>query len=130
VNAAQASVPRAALYFRLGGQSAVEAAVVRFYEKVMADPALAAFFDQMDMDAQIQKQISFLTLALGGPNPYTGRELRVAHARPVKRGLNSGHFGEVARLLSETLLELDVERPLVEEVMSIVASTHDDVLHK
>ena len=36
------------LYARLGGQSAVEAAVVRFYEKVMADPALAVFFDQME----------------------------------------------------------------------------------
>jgi hypothetical protein len=32
------------LYERIGGQPAVQAAVGRFYERVMADPSLAPFF--------------------------------------------------------------------------------------
>jgi hemoglobin len=104
--------------------------VVRFYEKVMAAPGLARFFDSLDIDGQIRKQIEFLTYALGGPTPYTGRDLRTAHAKPVSRGLAHDHFVHVARLLRETLAELQVEPPLIEEVMTIVASTHDDVLNK
>jgi hemoglobin len=120
----------ASLFARLGGESAVEAAVVRFYEKVMADPGLARFFVSLDLDGQIRKQIQFLTYALGGPTPYTGRDLRTAHAGSVRRGLSHDHFVQVARLLTDTLTELDVEPPLIEEVMGIVASTHDDVLNK
>jgi hemoglobin len=121
---------QSSLFERLGGHTAIEAAVVRFYEKVMADPGLAAFFEGMDMGAQIHKMIAFLTVALGGPHNYSGRDLRTAHARPVKQGLNSGHFGHIARLLTETLVELEIERSLIDEVLRIVASTHDDVLNK
>ena len=103
---------------------------MRFYEKVMADPGLAAFFEGMDMDAQIHKMIAFLTVALGGPHTYTGRDLRTAHARPVRQGLNSSHFGHIARMLTETPVELDVESSLIDEVLRIVGSTHDDVLNK
>ncbi len=72
------------LFERIGGEAAIEAAVVTFYEKVMADPSLAHFFDHLDMDAQFKKQIAFMTMAFGGPKTYSGRDLRTAHARLVK----------------------------------------------
>ncbi len=39
------------LYERLGGESAIEAAVVTFYESVMADEQLAPFFVHLDLRA-------------------------------------------------------------------------------
>src|SRR5690606_10004280 len=56
-------VETASRFQRLGGEAAVEAAVVSFYERVMADPALSPFFEHLDMGAQIKKQIAFMTMA-------------------------------------------------------------------
>jgi len=42
-------------------------------------------------------------MAFGGPNNYTGKDLRTGHAHLVERGLNDWHFDAFAELLSETL---------------------------
>jgi hemoglobin len=116
------------IYDRLGGDAAIAAAVPRFYDKVMADPSLAHYFDGIDMDAQIQKQIAFMTMAFGGPHKYTGRDLRTAHARLLKKGLGDAAFDAVAMHLRSTLEELGVDSSLVGEVLGIVGSTRKDVL--
>jgi hemoglobin len=116
------------LYERLGGQAAIEAAVVRFYDKVMADPSLSPFFHGLDMDAQIQKQIAFMTLAFGGPNGYTGRDLREAHKPLLERGLNAEHFESIGRYLKATLEELGVEQTVINQVLGVVEGTRSDVL--
>ena len=120
--------PQASLFTRLGGESAVEAAVVSFYEKVMADDSLAPFFDGLDMAAQIDKQIAFMTMAFRGPNRYTGRDLRTAHAKLVQRGLGDAHFDAIVTYLRHTLDELGVEGTTVDEVAVIVEGTRGDVL--
>ena len=51
------------LYERLGGEKAVNAAVEHFYRRVLADGRIARFFQDVDMDEQIAKQKSFLTMA-------------------------------------------------------------------
>ena len=116
------------LFDRLGGQAAIEAAVVSFYEKVMGDPTLAPFFDGLDMDAQITKQIAFMTVAFGGPNRYSGRDLRIAHAPLLKRGLVASHFDSVATHLRSTLEELGIDSASIQEVLNIVEGTRADVL--
>ena len=118
------------LYERLGGEAAIEAAVVRFYEKIMEDAALAPFFEDLDMAAQIKKQIAFMTLAFGGPSAYSGRDLRTAHSKLVARGLNGAHFAAVAGHLESTLQELGVDRPSINEVLAIVGTTRGDVLNE
>ena len=118
------------LYERLGGHEAIFATVNGFYEKVTADPQLSSFFDHLDMRAQSDKQVAFLTIAFGGPSRYTGRDLRTAHAGLVARGLGNLHFDRVAVHLQTTLEELGVEAPLIAEVMTIVASTRTDVLNQ
>lgn len=116
------------LYERLGGEAAVEAAVVRFYDKVMADPLVAGFFEHMDLGAQINKQIAFMTMAFGGPNKYSGRDLRTAHAKLVQRGLGHAHFDAIAKHLSDTLDELGVSAEVRDDVLTIVGGTREDVL--
>ena len=119
------------LFERIGGEAAIEAAVVTFYEKVMADPTLAHFFEHMDMGAQIKKQIAFMTTAFGGADGYTGKDLRTAHAKLVKeRGLNDAHFDAIAVHLRDTLEELGVDESTNAEVIAIVGATRNDVLDR
>jgi len=72
------------LYDKIGGAAAVDAAVDIFYRKVLNDYRINRFFDDIDMDAQAVKQKAFFTMAFGGPNNYTGTDMRNAHARLVK----------------------------------------------
>lgn len=118
-----------ALYDEIGGEAAVDAAVDIFYRKVLSDDTISHFFDDVDMDRQAAKQKAFLTFAFGGPNHYTGKAMRQAHAHLVAQGLNEEHFTAVAGHLQATLEELKVPNPLIAQVMAIAASTHDDVLN-
>jgi hemoglobin len=118
------------LFEQLGGEAAIEAAVVDFYERVMADPSLAPFFEHLDMEAQIKKQIAFMTMAFGGPSGYTGRDLRTAHASLLKRGLSDAHFDSIASHLNDTLQSLAVEQKAIDEVLEIVGGTRADVLNR
>jgi hemoglobin len=123
------TAPGASLYDRLGGDSAIMAAVDRFYQKVMEDELTRPFFAGLDMDAQIRKQISFMSWAFGGPERYKARDLRQAHEKLVRdRGLSDVHFDAVAAHLKATLKELGVEDSLVQEALAIVAGTRNDVL--
>jgi hemoglobin len=118
----------ASLYERLGGKPAVEAAVDRFYEKVLQDERIRHFFDGVDIVRQRNKQKAFLSFAFGGPQNYTGKSMRDGHAHLVKRGLNDGHVDAVIENLGSTLRELGVGEELIREVAAIAESTRDDVL--
>ncbi|NQZ80743.1 MAG: group 1 truncated hemoglobin [Colwellia sp.] len=118
------------LFERIGGKSAVNAAVDLFYQKVLADALLSPFFDSVNMKNQQAKQRSFLMMAFGGPHNYSGKDLREAHAPLVAKGLNENHFTAVAKHLQSTLEELDVSTLLIDEIMTIVGSTQHDVLNK
>ena len=116
------------LYERLGGEAAVLAAVDVFYKKVLADELTKRFFEDLDMKAQVKKQIAFMTWAFGGPAEYKGRDLREAHAPLVKKGLLDSHFDAVAVHLKDTLTELGVAPALIQESLAIVGGTRSDVL--
>lgn len=114
------------IFEQIGGAAAVDAAVDIFYRRVLSDPVISHFFDDVDMDRQIGKQKAFLTMAFGGPNSYSGQDMRNAH-KHLK--LTEEHFQAVAGHLQGTLEELNVPQNLIGEVMKIAASTHDDVLN-
>jgi len=116
------------LYDRIGGDAAVNAAVDVFYRKVLADDRINEFFEDVDMDKQAAKQKAFLTLALGGPNSYSGKDMREGHAHLVQRGLNDTHFDAVMENLGATLQELNVPAELIAEAAAIAESTRNDVL--
>ena len=117
------------LFEQIGGEKAVEATVDIFYHTVIEDPSLQPFFDGINLDRQKKMQESFLTVAFGGPNNYSGKGMRAAHARPAALGLNDTHFSKVAEHLQKTLVELSVPFELIQEVMTIAASTKNDVLN-
>lgn len=116
------------LFENLGGQAAVDAAVDIFYRKVLTDDHISHFFEDVDMDHQAAKQKAFLTYAFGGPNHYSGKDMREAHAHLVARGLNDSHFNAVAGHLKATLEELGVSDDKIQGVLTIAESTRKDVL--
>lgn len=116
------------LYEQLGGEAAVNLAVDNFYRKVLTDDRVKAFFDGVDMDKQIGKQKAFLTMVFGGPNNYSGLDMRQGHAHLVKRGLNDSHVDAIIELLGKTLSELGVAEPLIQQVAALAESTRNDVL--
>ena len=83
------------LFDEIGGEGAVNAAVDIFYRKVLKDDRINRFFEGVDMDKQAAKQKAFLSVAFGGPNRYSGADMRRGHAHLVARGLNDSHFDAV-----------------------------------
>jgi truncated hemoglobin YjbI len=116
------------LFDRLGGSPAMTAASELFYRKVLADPVLSPYFDDVDMDRQVAKQAAFLTMAMGGPNQYTGRDLRAAHAGLP--GLTDDHVDRVIGYLAQTLRELGAADDDITQAGAIAASVRDDVLNR
>ena len=116
------------VYDRIGGEAAMDAAVDLFYRKVLADDRINQFFEGVDMERQAAKQKAFLTMALGGPHNYTGKDMRAGHAHLVERGLNDSHFDAVMENLGATLTELGVPDELIAEAAAIAESTRNDVL--
>ena len=120
----------ATLFEQLGGEAAVDAAVDIFYRKVLADHRINRFFDGVNMDTQAAKQKAFLTMAFGGPNNYSGQDMRNGHAKLVKMGLDDSHFDAVIENLAATLTELGVSAELIGQDAAIAETTRADVLGK
>lgn len=118
------------LYDDLGGAAAVEAAVDIFYRKVLSDERISRYFDGVDMERQAAKQKAFLTMAFGGPNNYTGRDMQAAHAHLVAAGLNDSHVDAVIENLGATLKELGVGDDKIAQVAAIAESVRDAVLSR
>ena len=114
------------LFEKIGGEAAVDAAVDIFYRKVLSDDRISQFFDTIDMEDQHAKQKAFLTMAFGGPNNYSGKDMREAHKH---MNLTEVHFTAVAECLVGTLEELSVPQTEIDEIVGIAVSVKDDVLN-
>lgn len=119
------------IYERLGGETAIVAAVDLFYQKVLGDNLTKPFFSQVDMGSQTRKMVAFMNIAFGGPSEYNGKDMREAHKDLVEKdGLSDEHFDAVAGHLTDTLKELGIEDELIGEVINIVGGTRAEVLNK
>ncbi len=108
-------VSGSSLYERIGSEPAVNAAVDRFYERVLVDPELKDFFNAVSISRLKAHQFAFLAQALGGPRQYSGASMRDAHSRLA---IEQRHYDSVAVHLVETLRELGVS----EEIIGAIAA--------
>lgn len=118
------------IYERVEGEPAIQELTERFYRKILMDDRVSGFFDDVDMDRQIAKQKAFLTMVTGGPNNYTGKDMREAHKHLIARGLNDTHVDVVIEHLTGSLKELEVPSDIIETVRSVCESARDDVLNR
>ncbi|WP_193046344.1 group I truncated hemoglobin [Mycolicibacterium baixiangningiae] len=112
------------IYEQIGGAEALEGVVEDFYRRVLADGQLAGFFTGTNMARLKGKQVEFFAAALGGPEPYTGAPMRQVHQG---RGITVHHFNLVAGHLTDTLNAAGVPKPLVTEIIGVVAPLADDI---
>lgn len=107
------------LYERLGEREAIEAVVDEFYDRVLADDELVAYFEESDPADLRRHQTQFLSHVTGGPVQWDGDDMATAHDH---LGVTPADFGRVAEHLDDALRELDVPDAEREEVMDAVAS--------
>ncbi len=115
------------LYERLGGRDAVFTAVELFYDRVLGDPMLKPFFDDIPMKEQKAKQRAFLAMAFGGPATPKAVDLTESHAASVAKGMTDEHLEAVVGHLGATLESMGVPAEDIAEVAAIAESTRDAI---
>ncbi len=113
------------LFEQLGGAGSIAPVVEDFYARVLADEALAPLFVGTDLDRLRRHQARFMSYALGGPNQYSGRNMRTAHEG---LGITPAQFAAVARHLGASLAAFGIPGPVIDEVIGHVARLQDDVV--
>ena len=114
------------LYERIGGSAAIQAAVDRFYDRVLTDPRLARFFESVPIRRLKAHQFAFLSQALGGPKQYSGPSMRDAHRHLA---IERSHFDAVATHLVETLSELNVPEAIIAEIGQAVTPLSSEIVN-
>jgi hemoglobin len=113
------------IYDEIGGSAAVSAAVDQFYERVIADPTLAPYFVGTDMMKLKKHQRAFIAAAVGGPEPYLGRNMAEAHARLA---ISASDFDRVVGHLVDTLAALGVPTPTIAAIGATLAPLKDEIV--
>jgi len=112
------------LYDRIGGHETIEAVVPEFYDRVLADDALAGFFAGVNMRRQISKQIEFLAAAMGGPLPYRGPSIRQAHRG---RGISIDHFNRVTLHLITAFQDAGATSAQISDIVALLSPLAADI---
>jgi len=120
-------MPQRTTLFSQLGEAAVGFVVEKFMRLVLADPDLAPAFEGHDVERIKAHQKAFVVFALGGPNRYSGRGLRNAHAR-FHGVINDAVFDKVLMHLARALSELGVDAGVRASVLQTVNTVRPDVL--
>jgi hemoglobin len=112
------------IYDEIGGPTAVSAAVDEFYVRVIADPVLAPYFAGTDILRLKAHQRAFIAAAIGGPEPYLGRNMAEAHARLA---ISSSDFDRVVGHLVDALAALGVPAPVIGAIGASLAPLKGEI---
>ena len=96
--------------------------VERFYERVLKDEELAAFFEGTAMDGLRRMLTMFVCAALDGPIEYSGRPLGHAHQG---KGIKIHHFQRFVELMMEEVGALKLSEKDEYEVLGRIAMYAD-----
>ncbi|MGB3439327.1 MAG: group 1 truncated hemoglobin [Actinophytocola sp.] len=113
------------VYGEIGGQVALVAVVDDFYDRVLADPEVAAFFNGTNMSRLKGMQVEFFAAALGGPDEYRGRSMKDVH---LGRGITQRQFDVVATHLNDALTDAGVPSDTAATIIGTIAPLADDIV--
>lgn len=119
------------LWDRLGGEAAVKAVVHDFVLTAAADPRVnltrgGAFKADDAAIARLEKMlVEQISAVTGGPFKYIGRDMKAVHAGMK---ITRDEFAALAEDLAATLRKFKVPPAEVNELMTIVGSTKDDIV--
>lgn len=112
-------------YEAVGGGPAVSAVVNDFYERILSDPQLVHYFEGVDMPRLKRHQVLLVTKVLGGPDSYTGRTLREAHAG---LGITKPDFDKVVGHLAGAMTDAGVSDDVLGRAAAVVVATEPDIV--
>ena len=112
------------LFDRLGGTAAVAKIVQEMYDRVLADPELASFFDGVSMERLQKMQFHFLASAFDGPVEYSGADLTRIHAG---RGITGKHFAKFCGHFADVLEERGIEKRDLDDALGRLAMYKDKI---
>lgn len=120
----------ASLYRRLGGYDALAAVTDDFLARMLSDPKMAAYFEEVDDKGRQrvrQMIVDQLCAATGGPCVYVGADMPTTH-----KGLQISEtaWTVAAGYLSDTLDKFKVPEREKAEVLAFVTSLKSDIVGK
>jgi methyl-accepting chemotaxis protein len=118
-------VAPAPLFDRIGGRAAIDAAVAEMYKRILADPLVDRFFEDIDMARLHDMLGEIVAHAFGGPVAYSGRDVVQVH---VGMGIERAHMDAVLGHLVGSLQHLGVPEDLIAEAAGIVVPVADAIV--
>ena len=113
------------LFERIGGAEAVAEIVRDMYRRVLADPDLASFFDEVDLERLQHMQFEFIASALGGPVNYSGAELQAIHKG---RNIQPQHYSQFVGHLASAMESRGVDQQDVDHMLGRMAMFRDRIV--
>jgi len=129
--ASSAATPRPSLYERLGGAYPIAVVVDDFVERLLVDDILNANPAISEARARVPKAglkfhvTSLVCQATGGPQHYTGRSMKEAHAH---LSITEKEWDEMVRVFVSVLDKYKVPKAEQAELLQIVGSTKGDIV--
>lgn len=122
-----AAAPPASLYDRLGGEAAIKAVVDEFVANVGADTRINAYFANADLDRLKGHLVNQIGQASGGPQVYTGRDMKTTHAG---MGIDEPAFNALVEDLVKALDKFNVPEAEKNELLGVLGPMKSDIVEK
>ncbi len=122
--------PSASLYAQLGGNAAISAVIDQFITNVAGDARINAFFADAAADpARLMKLrnnlINQVGMATGGPEKYTGLDMKAAHKG---MGVSEADFNALVEDLVKSLDKFKVLPKPKSQLLSALAAMKGDIV--
>ena len=123
----EAAAPQKSLYDRLGGETAITAVVDEFVANVGADTRINKYFANANLDRLKGHLVNQIGQASGGPQQYTGRDMKTAHAG---MGIDEPAFNALVEDLVKALDKFSVPEHEKNELLAILGPMKADIVEK
>ena len=115
-----------ALYERLGGNAAITAVIGDFVDKqVVPDARINKFFANTDLTRLKKLLVEFTANATGGPEKYTGRDMKSSH---VGLKITMADFNSLVEDLAKSLDVFKVPAQEKSELVAALAPLSKDIV--
>ena len=112
------------LFDRLGGADALVSIVEAMYARVLEDPELAPYFENVSMARLREMQFQFLASAFGGPVHYTGAELTAIH---TSHGITAHDFARFCGHFADVLEARGIAKQEIDDALGRLAMYKDKI---
>jgi hemoglobin len=115
------------LFFRMGGETKLKAAVDELVVVMLADERINFVFAQTELTKFKHLLYTQLCELAGGPCIYDGRDMRTAHA---KLPITNAHFNALTEDLYIAFDRVGISYPLQNQMIALLAPMQRDIVKR